>query len=102
MSRIDLRPFSLPIRLISVFIFRRPWPKLSSAATALPTWYFDHVGKAVAAEDNFGHGLRKMNTEINRIGSENGRKSIRDMYTAAMSPEPDFNSRSGKFYAAMS
>lgn len=79
------RTFNFPI-------VKRDWPTLLG--------YFDQVAEAIAIEKNFGQDRVKLNAEITKIPSRNGRKTIHAMFDSMLEPQ-EWTGITGKFYNAM-
>jgi hypothetical protein len=79
-------------RTINFPIIKKDWPTLLA--------YFDQAAEAVAIEKNFGGDRGKLDAEIAKIPSTNGRKQINSMFDAMLEPQ-DWSSRASKFYNMM-
>lgn len=73
-------------------IYRKDWETLLS--------YFDQAAEGIATEKNFGTDRGKLNKEIDKIPSLNGRSTIRSMFNGLLEPQ-DWRNTSARFYNAM-
>ena len=79
-------------RTLNFPIYRKDWETLLG--------YFDQVAEAIATEKNFGTDRSKLNAEIDKIPSVNGRSTINSMFDGLLGPQ-DWSGLSAKFYNAM-
>jgi len=79
-------------RVMNFPIIKKDWPTLVG--------YFDQAAEAIAIEKNFGSDRTKLNKEIDKIPSFNGRKTIRSMFDSLLEPA-DWQNSASKFYNSM-